>query len=186
MTSTRTSGSSRGAAIQVAFADNPAVGPPLALVTVTTAAGQVTDPVQPTGNRQPLRVPDGASGWLRITVTGLPASPSTPLFGTQVGIASVIVPGVSASRTIVAPSVAGGDPSAVVLAKAQPQQSSCLLTTARWVCSPELASVTEEQYGFDQAFSEADPRRGCCAARRCSSTSRWPTRTRSPDGTSPP
>jgi arabinofuranan 3-O-arabinosyltransferase len=146
------------AAIQVALADNPAIGPPPALVTVTTAAGQVTDPVQMTGNLQPLRVPDGASGWLRITVTGLDASPSTPLFGTQVGIASVIVPGVSASRAIVAPSVVGGDPSAVVLAKAQPQESSCMLTSARWVCSPELASVTEEEYGFDQAFSEAYPR----------------------------
>jgi arabinofuranan 3-O-arabinosyltransferase len=144
--------------IQVAFADNPAIGPPPALVTVTTAAGQVTDPVRVTGNPQPLRVPDGASGWLRITVAGLDASPSVPLLGTQVGIASVVVPGVSASRTIVAPPAAGGDPSAVVLAKAQPYQSSCMLTSARWACSPELANVTEEQYGFDHAFSEADPR----------------------------
>jgi arabinofuranan 3-O-arabinosyltransferase len=144
--------------IQVAFADDPAIGPPPASVTVTTAAGQVTDPVQLTGALQPLRVPEGPSGWLRITVTRLDAPSSYPLFGAQVGIASVVVPGVSASRAIVAPSVAGGDPSAVVLAKAQPYQSSCMLTSARWVCSPELATVTEEQYGFDHAFSEAHPR----------------------------
>jgi arabinofuranan 3-O-arabinosyltransferase len=144
--------------IQVAFADDPAIGPPPALVTVTTAAGQVSDPVQLTGALQPLRVPAGSSGWLRITVTGLDAPPSYPLFGAQVGIASVVVPGVSASRAIVAPSVVGGDPSAVVLAKAQPYQSGCMFTSARWVCSPELATVTEEQYGFDHAFSEAYPR----------------------------
>jgi arabinofuranan 3-O-arabinosyltransferase len=143
--------------IQVAFADNPAIGPPVTKVTVSTAAGQVTDPVRLTGDLQPLPVPAGASGWLRITVTGLDAPPSYPLFGTQVGIASVVVPGVSASRTIVAPTVpvTGGDPSAVVLAKAQPRESSCMLTSVRWVCSPELATATEEQYGFDHSFSAA-------------------------------
>ena len=67
------------------------------------------------------------------------------------------MPGVSASRTIVAPSVTGGDPSAVVLAKAQPSQSGCMLTSARWVCSPQLAGAGEEQYGFDHAFQEAYP-----------------------------
>jgi arabinofuranan 3-O-arabinosyltransferase len=127
--------------IQVAFADNLAIGPPVTKVTVTTAAGQVTDPVQVTGNLQQLRVPAGASGWLRITITGLDTSPDVPALGTQVGIASIVVPGVpgvpgvSASRTIVAPAVtvAGRDPSAVVLAKAQPYQSGCMLTSARWV-----------------------------------------------------
>jgi len=145
--------------IGVAFADDPAIGPPVTQVTVTTATGRVTDPVQLTGELQPLRVPAGATGWLRITVTGLDAPPSYPLFGAQVGIASVIVPGVSAGRVIVAPSVAGGDPSAVVLAKAQPYQSGCLLAAAAWVCSPALATVTEEQYGFDHAFTEAHPLR---------------------------
>ena len=143
--------------IRVAFADNPAIGPPVTKVTVTTAAGQVTDPVRVTGNPQPLRVPAGASGWLRITITGLGASPGAPRLGAQVGIASITVPGVSASRTIIAPSVTGGDPSAVVLAKAQPDQSGCMLTSVRWVCSPQLSDSTEEQYGFDHAFTEPAP-----------------------------
>jgi arabinofuranan 3-O-arabinosyltransferase len=140
--------------IGVAFADSSTIGPPPTLVTVTTAAGQVSDPVRITGDLQPLRVPSGASDWLRITVTGLDSSPAISPLGTQVGIASVVVPGVSASRTIVAPSPPGGDPSAVVLAKAQPYQSGCLLTPVRWVCSPQLSNATEEQYGFDHAFSE--------------------------------
>ena len=47
-----------------------------------------------------------------------------------------------------------GNPSAVVLAKAQPQPSDCMLTSLRWVCSTLLGTATEEQYGFDQAFTE--------------------------------
>jgi arabinofuranan 3-O-arabinosyltransferase len=74
-----------------------------------------------------------------------------------VGIASITVPGVSASRTIVGPSVTGGDPSAIVLAKAQPDQSGCMLTSVRWVCSPQLSGSTEEQYGFDHAFTVPAP-----------------------------
>ena len=138
--------------IRVAFADNPAIGPPVSRVTIRTAAGQVSDPVQVTGNPQPLRVPGGASGWLRITVTGL-ASPPVPLIGSQVGISDISVPGVQAGRTILAPSVAV-DPSVVVLAKAQPPSSGCMLTSQRWVCSPALVTPTEEQYGFDHSFQE--------------------------------
>ena len=77
-----------------------------------------------------------------------------PGIGAQVGIAEISVPGVQASRTIVAPPVPGSDPAAVVLAKAQPQPSGCMLTSLRWVCSPSLATPTEEQYGFDHAFTE--------------------------------
>ena len=143
--------------IMVAFADNAAIGPPVARVTVSTAAGQVSDPVKVTGNLQPLRVPAGASGWLRITVTGLAYQPPTPVFGPQVGIADIIVPGVSPGRTIVAPSVPS--PSAVVLAKAQPQPSGCMLTSIRWVCSPQLSTTTEEEYGFDHTFQESSTER---------------------------
>ena len=75
------------------------------------------------------------------------------MIGAQVGIKEISVPGVSASRMIVAPRAPVADPAAVVLAKAQPQPSSCMLTTQRWVCSPDLATSTEEQYGFDQGFS---------------------------------
>jgi arabinofuranan 3-O-arabinosyltransferase len=137
--------------IKVAFADNAAIGPPVTKVTVRTAAGQVIDPVQVTGNLQPLRVPAGKSSWLRITVTGLAYQPAS-VFGTQVGVAGIVVPGVSATRTIVAPSVPGGDPSAIVLAKTQPQPSGCMLTSLRWVCNPSLSTTTEEQYGFDHSF----------------------------------
>jgi arabinofuranan 3-O-arabinosyltransferase len=140
--------------IKVAFAVSTAIGPPVTQVTVSTAAGQVSDQVRVTGDLQPLMVPDGPSRWLRITVTGLAYQPPAPVFGPQVGIAGIVVPGVTAHRTIVAPAAVRTDPSAVVLSKAQPQPSSCMLTSLRWVCSPLLSSSTEEQYGFDQSFTE--------------------------------
>jgi arabinofuranan 3-O-arabinosyltransferase len=141
--------------IKVAFADSTAIGPPVTQVTVTTAAGQVSDPVQVTGDLQPLRVPSGPSSWLRITVTGLAYQPPAPVFGPQVGIAAIKVPGVTAGREIVAPPVPGAaNPAAVVLSKAQPQPSDCMLTSLRWVCSTLLGTSTEEQYGFDQGFTE--------------------------------
>ncbi len=143
--------------IRVAFADTGQVpGPPVTQVTVTTAAGSVADPVTVTSAPQLLRVPPGSSTWLRITVTGLSSQPKPPI-GTQVGIYEISVPGVQASRTIVAPAVPGADPSAVVLAKQVPQPSGCMLTSLRWVCSPSLVTPVEEQYGFDHSFTEPQP-----------------------------
>jgi arabinofuranan 3-O-arabinosyltransferase len=139
--------------IEVAFADNAAIGPPVTQVMVTTAAGRVSDPVQVTGNPQSLRLPRGATSWLRITVTGLAYQPD-PAIGSEVGIAGIAVPGVSASRTILAPPVPGGNPSAVVLSKAQPYTPGCMLTSLRWVCSSALSTLTEEQYGFNQGFKD--------------------------------
>jgi len=138
--------------IDVAFTDSTALGPAVTQVAVTTAAGSRTDRVRVTGLPQPLLVPPGATSWLRITVTGL-AAPPQPLVGSQVGIKEITVPGVRASRVIVAPGVPHVRPAAVVLAKAQPLASPCMLTPARWVCSPSLARPVEEQYGFDQAFT---------------------------------
>ncbi len=139
--------------ITVTFADNYAIGPPVTRVTVSTATGAISDPVRATGDSQQLRAPSGASGWLRITITGLAYQPVSEI-GTQVGISDIEIPGVTAGRTIVAPVVPGGDPTAVVLAKAQSRTSGCMLTTQHWVCSPGLASSTEEQFGFDHSFYE--------------------------------
>jgi len=154
-------GQGSDAAIGVAFADNPSIGPPVTRVTVSTAAGQVSDLVRVTGGEQSLRVPAGSSDWLRITVTGLDPLSAASLDGTQVGIATIDVPGLSPGRTILAPPVpagsSGGQPATVVLAKAQPYQAGCELAAARWVCSPVLATTSEEQYGFNESVTEPAP-----------------------------
>lgn len=141
--------------IAVAFADNLSIGPPVTQVKITTAAGQIVDPVRVTGSYQSLRLPSGPSTWIEITVTAVHNPPADEL-GRQVGIAEIAIPGVHASRIIQAPDVRladGADPTAVVLAKAEPQPTGCMLTPQRWVCSPGLESSTEEQYGFDHSFT---------------------------------
>ena len=90
--------------IDAVFTDSTALGPAVTQVVVTTAAGSRTDRVQVTGLPQPLLVPPGPTRWLRITVTGLAARPQ-PLVGAQVGIKEITVPGLHASRVIVAPGV---------------------------------------------------------------------------------
>ncbi len=145
--------------IRVAFADTAAVGPPVARVVVKTAAGRVADAVRDTGGFQTLRVPAGPTKWLQITIAALRHERRKPV-NDQAGIKEIVIPGVHASRTIEAPAVqlaGGADPSAVVLAKAEPQPSGCMLTSQRWVCSPSLIRPTEEQYGFDESFTVARP-----------------------------
>ncbi len=141
--------------ISVAFADNPVIGPPVTGVSISTAAGRVTDQVRVFGGYQQLAVAAGPTSWLRLRITKIRPS-ATPVLGRQVGIAELAVPGVVAARTIVAPSVhlaGGADPSAILLTKVEPQPSGCMLTSLRWVCSPSLVKPTEEQYGFNQSFS---------------------------------
>jgi arabinofuranan 3-O-arabinosyltransferase len=142
--------------IHVAFADSTSVGPPITQVDVQTAAGTMRESVRQTASSQPLTVPPGASRWLRIKVESVGAW-AYPLAGTQAGIAEIAVPGIRATRTIDAPAVTipGGAEPSVLLAKAEPQPSGCMLTTLRWVCSPSLIKPTEEQYGFDQEFTMA-------------------------------
>jgi arabinofuranan 3-O-arabinosyltransferase len=142
--------------IRVAFADSPAIGPPVSRVQIRTQAGTLTQRVRATGAYQVLRVPRGPTTWLRIKV--LSVRGSSHQRGSQVGIKEISIPGVHPGRTIEAPDVrlpTGGDPTAIVLAKAEPQPSGCMLTDVRWVCSPSLETSTEEQYGFNEAFTVA-------------------------------
>jgi arabinofuranan 3-O-arabinosyltransferase len=142
--------------VSVAFADSVYVGPPVTRVTVRTSAGSLTETVRETSQAQSLQVPAGPASWLRITIDAVAPEPFS-LAGAQVGISEISVPGVTASRTIVAPTVRvpGASEPSVLLAKAQPQPSGCMLTSLRWVCSPSLVIPTEEQYGFDEGFSSA-------------------------------
>src|SRR5581483_1346211 len=78
--------------------------------------------------------------------------------GTQVGISEIQVPGLHPSRVIAAPPVTvPRGSSAVLLTKTEPLPSGCMQTPQRWVCSPALSTLTEEQYGFDQSFTAAAP-----------------------------
>ena len=146
--------------IRVALADLAPLGPPVTRVVLSTSAGRAGStgsgsPTSRSGCGCPRARPAGCgSPW--------PASPGRriPWSGPRSASREISVPGVQPSRTILAPAPRGGDPAAVVLAKSQPQPSGCMLTVLRWVCSPWLRTATEEQYGFDQGFTEPGPASG--------------------------
>src|SRR5262249_23098530 len=104
--------------IHVAFVRNRAIRPPVTEGLHNTAHGRLTEHVRAKRGFQGLRVPAGLTNWVKLTVvrTKRGAQP-----GRQVGISEISIPGIGATRSIVAPQVrmSGGDPSAVVLAKAE-------------------------------------------------------------------
>jgi arabinofuranan 3-O-arabinosyltransferase len=121
----------RPGVVTVVFTDSTALGPAVTRVVVSTAAGSRTDPVRVTGFPQALVVPPGPTSWLQITVTGLASRPD-PVVGAQVGIKEISVPGVHASRVIVAPRVPSARPAPSLV---QPLAGPCMRTPARWVRS---------------------------------------------------
>jgi arabinofuranan 3-O-arabinosyltransferase len=145
--------------IRVAFVDNSELGPPVTAVMISTDRGHLIDRVKAKGGYQSLRVPAGPTSWLKLTVAATKAAPPT---GRQVGISEISVPGIDATRTIAAPAITapgGAGFSAVVMSKAEPQPTGCMLTSLRWVCSGRLVKSTEEWYGFSHSFAASAPSR---------------------------
>ncbi|HEX5288540.1 MAG TPA: alpha-(1-_3)-arabinofuranosyltransferase family protein, partial [Streptosporangiaceae bacterium] len=70
-------------------------------VTVSTAAGRVSTVLRRTSAVQPLRVPSGATRWLRITITGTTRSTAEAVSaGLGAGISDVLIPGVRVQRLL--------------------------------------------------------------------------------------
>jgi arabinofuranan 3-O-arabinosyltransferase len=81
-------------------------------VQITTARGQVTDPLARAVTPQEFVTPAGDSRWLRVTLVGLrnppaTASPAGP------GLAHIAIPGISVSQSWIAPADGPATPGAV-------------------------------------------------------------------------
>jgi arabinofuranan 3-O-arabinosyltransferase len=101
-------GSAAGQWVQVTFHHRRALsgsarirllaGPPArsvpTSVTVSTAAGRVSTPLRPVAAIQPLRIPPGRTGWLRVTI----ASTRGHVAGPAAGLRDVLIPGVRVRR----------------------------------------------------------------------------------------
>ncbi len=130
--------------------------PPYPAVEIYRVAGsQPTATVQPAAGT--LRVYGAPESLLTLAGAGLLAQ--RPVLINNDGPGVPVSASVLTGTGLVAPPVPGGAPSAVVLAKAQPPPSGCMLTSPRWVCSPALVTPTEEQFGFDQSFQEISAER---------------------------
>jgi arabinofuranan 3-O-arabinosyltransferase len=162
--------------LNVAFAVNELLGPPVSEVSIETDAGRLKQPVKPTGAVQTLNTPNGVTSYVRIRVSRLAYQPRRK-FGSRVGISELSIPGVWPARAIVAPKVdspdgpdgpggagapgglggtgaaggAGGQ--TIALTGLTGSAPPCMLGSRSWVCNPLLEVQGEDGDTFDRVFT---------------------------------
>src|SRR5918999_1427492 len=145
--------------LNVAFAVNELLGPPVSEVSIETAAGRIKQPVKATGAVQTLNTPNGSTDHVRIRVTKL-AYPPKRKFGSRVGISELSVRGLWPARAIVAPKVespgrpaSGADGQTIALTGLTGSSPPCMLGSRSWVCNPLLEVQGEDGGTFDRVFT---------------------------------
>ncbi len=129
---------------------------PPAEVRLVTDTGSISRPLQATVEPQDLPLPAGVTDTL---VIGLDADPADPDGGP--GLAEVVLPGVTVTRTVVTP-VPDGPVEGWALAAYGPRgtASGCVVDgTGDPRCAGDLAAVAEEPATLDRAFTVAEPGR---------------------------
>ncbi|WP_133741942.1 alpha-(1-_3)-arabinofuranosyltransferase [Actinorugispora endophytica] len=137
------------AGLSVAFERLPGEPPP-ARVTVRTDNGSAETGLDGSDGPQELAVPPGPTERIRIRVDALAWEPEYR-FGTRVGITSVAVPGLEASRAIEVPGPA--DAGTVLLTGSTGTVPGCMEGSRVWVCNPALAVQGEDAHTFDRVFT---------------------------------
>ena len=119
-------------------------------VLVTTDAGQLAVPVQPTDARQYLPVPLGPTRHLRLTLTAVVGGGDGEAFG----LSEVDLP-VDIQRTIRTAGSSDGGP--IVLTARRGESSSCVAVAGQLVCSTALGRAGEERAGISRIVRVAEP-----------------------------
>lgn len=119
-------------------------------VRVTTDAGVVRDDVAPDSHVQPLPLPDGRTRSIRLTVDQM----STDRRDSAAAVASLILPGVVPSRTLVIPGVS--DPDTIAFQRLAGSRPPCLTVSGAAACEPGWSAVGEEDSALDRTFRLAD------------------------------
>lgn len=136
--------------VQVAFAIG--AGPLPARVRVTTDAGALDQDVAPADLLQRLRVPNGATQSLRLTVLAV-ADGSR---GARVAISTLDMSGVHPSRSLVVPT--SGLPDVMSFAVASGARPDCLtLSDGAAACDPAWAAPGEEDGSLDRTVTLPGP-----------------------------
>ncbi|MFI7143641.1 alpha-(1-_3)-arabinofuranosyltransferase family protein [Nonomuraea sp. NPDC050022] len=133
---------------QATFTNNVLLGQSVKRVAVETEGGRIEQDVQQTNSPQWLRVPPGATSWLRVKI--LATYNRNWSFVQRVGITELTIPGILPGRTIRLPGE-GGD--AFVMDRGLDSRPWCMRNQSRWICNPLLARPGEEGAGFDRTFT---------------------------------
>ncbi|HEU5156455.1 MAG TPA: alpha-(1-_3)-arabinofuranosyltransferase [Streptosporangiaceae bacterium] len=151
-------GPTRLSQLNLAFAVNELLGPPVSEVSIETAAGKIKQPVKATGAVQTLSTPNGTTDHVRIKITKLAYQPQRK-FGSRVGISELSIPGMWPARAIVAPKVespggpAGAGAQTIALTGLTGSSPPCMLGSRSWVCNPLLEVQGEDGDTFDRVFT---------------------------------
>jgi arabinofuranan 3-O-arabinosyltransferase len=123
------------------------LGGPATVVTVRTDTGQERTQLEAGDEAQPLRVPEGSTRHLRVTVAGA----STIALA---AIREISVPGVSVRTTIaLAQDQQQTDRPVVLLDRAAGARSGCVTTGERAICARALGRAGEDEARLDRTFS---------------------------------
>ena len=135
--------------VKVRLVDQALFGPEITSLRLSTDAGSLVVPVAGTEDEQVLALPQGSWKRLRITVASVAGNPR---FGV-VGIREVALPGLTPTRTVVAPSKLPAGPAAPVVAfrTHEPTEPCVQLRTQR--CDPGSGVPGEEAAALDRTFT---------------------------------
>ncbi|MGW5878816.1 alpha-(1-_3)-arabinofuranosyltransferase [Nocardiopsis terrae] len=134
--------------LSVAFEQLPDEPPP-SRVTLITDNGRSEAAVAATDEPQELTAPPGRTTRLRIRIDELAWEPEFR-FGTRVGVSSISVPGLEASRTLNVPGPA--DAGTLLFTGSTGTAPGCMEGSHVWVCNPRLEVTGEDANRLDRTF----------------------------------
>ena len=120
-----------------------------ASITVTTDTGSLTVQVAATDQPQRLPVPPGPTRSLRLTLAAVVDGSEGEAFGLR----EVEIPGLDATRRVVAAGVVDGGP--IVLTARKGEQTGCAAVSGQLVCTPQLGRAGEERAGIQRIVNVA-------------------------------
>jgi arabinofuranan 3-O-arabinosyltransferase len=134
--------------LQVMFAPDLLLGQAIKRVAVETESGSLEQDVQRTTDPQRLRVPAGATSWVRIKIVATASAEWS--YGQRVGIVELSIPGIVAARTVRLPGK-GGD--VFVMDRGLDERPACMRNQTRWICNELSLAKQGEETGFDRTFA---------------------------------
>jgi len=135
--------------------DDPAAGPRMTRLEVTTDAGTAAVPVPPGERPVRVRLPRGATTRVRVTVAEVAGGSATG----SVGLREIAVDGVRVTEAVALPTdaialAAGGLPWTVLAGRPDGRRGDCVREPepSGWVCVGGLAAVGEEVGSLERRF----------------------------------
>ena len=135
--------------VELAFTAEQFVGPLPTRLVLETDAGRREETVSPDPLVQRVATASGATARLRITVAAVEGGGS----GFATGLATLVVPQLFPTRTLLVPPPTSSDPPLVAFGVADGAHQSCVGTGGVPACAPSAERAGEEDVALDRSFS---------------------------------